>query len=262
MIGQRLLSPIPGSPTAFDRVKSWVRNEWQEHKPTIPPMPRFTFNQTATPTPNSNPQTWEEVVALADSFGAPVPANRYEEFGKPTPTPMPTPTPTPTPLPNRIAVPSASSEGERVLPQELTDMIMKAFDPIGEATNSARVLHHPSAYTHTAGEAPRPKNTGENTGFVTGKGWNDYNYNKDGSVKFITNPFTKEQEKSEDRGLFRINNATFYDLQRRKGKLLTDNGITSYEDMYDPDKNIIVAKMIQKEGGWKRWYAAPKELRE
>lgn len=34
-------------------------------------------------------QTWDDVVQMAEKYDAPIPMNRYEEFGMPTPTPTP-----------------------------------------------------------------------------------------------------------------------------------------------------------------------------
>lgn len=148
------------------------------------------------------------------------------------------------------------------MPEEISQMLMEELDKEGLATESARVLHHPMAKTHINGEKPRGPNMGENPGFVTGKGWNDYNYNEDGTVKMITNPFSGEVEKSEDRGLFRINNATFYDYMKRMPDRLKKEGIASYEDMYDPILNTRMAKIIYEFQGWRAWFAAPKELRQ
>jgi len=47
---------------------------------------------------------------------------------------------------------------------------------------------------------------------------------------------------------------------KRKKKEMENLEITSYDDMYNVDKNIAVAKIIYKEGGWKRWYGAAPEL--
>lgn len=72
------------------------------------------------------------------------------------------------------------------------------------------------------------------------------NINKDGSV---------------DRGLFQINSNTFADFMRRKPKKLYEAGIRSFEDMYDPEKNIKMAKIIWEEQGYNAWYGAPSYLR-
>lgn len=67
---------------------------------------------------------------------------------------------------------------------------------------------------------------------------------------------------SLDRGLMQINSNTFKDFMRRKGKLLQSKGITSYEDMYDREKNLIMARIIWDEQGWKAWFGAPEDLRK
>lgn len=85
---------------------------------------------------------------------------------------------------------------------------------------------------------------GENTGFKTGTEVDIGN--NDGSI---------------DRGLFRINSNTFADFMRRKGKLLAQYGIKTWDDMLNPQKNAFMAKIIKDEQGWKAWYAAPEDLR-
>lgn len=72
----------------------------------------------------------------------------------------------------------------------------------------------------------------------------------------------KNKNGSIDRGLMQINSNTFDDFMRRKGNLLKSKGITSYDDMYDPQKNLTMAKIIWDEQGWKAWFGAPKDLRE
>lgn len=71
----------------------------------------------------------------------------------------------------------------------------------------------------------------------------------------------KNNDGSEDRGLFQINSNTFNDFWNRKQNLLRQNGINNYNDMYDPVKNARMAKIIKDEQGWKAWYGAPEELR-
>lgn len=104
-----------------------------------------------------------------------------------------------------------------------------------EWTNATRVLR----YTDSKGETH-----GENTGFQVGPEVDIAN--NDGSI---------------DRGLYRINSYTFKDFMRRKKGTLEKNGIYSYEDMYDPAKNIRMAKIIYDEQGWGAWYASPPDLR-
>ena len=39
-------------------------------------------------------------------------------------------------------------------------------------------------------------------------------------------------------------------------------GITNYDDMFDVELNIKMAKLIQEEQGWKAWHAAPDDLKD
>lgn len=71
----------------------------------------------------------------------------------------------------------------------------------------------------------------------------------------------RNNDGSIDRGLFQINSNTFADFQRRKGDLMAQAGIRSYEDMFDPAKNAKMAKIIKDEQGWAAWYGAPDDLR-
>lgn len=71
----------------------------------------------------------------------------------------------------------------------------------------------------------------------------------------------RNNDGSEDRGLFQINSNTFNDFWRRKQRVLQAAGINSYNDMYDPTKNAMMAKIIKDEQGWKAWYGAPDDLR-
>ena len=115
---------------------------------------------------------------------------------------------------------------------------MKVINNIfGERANEAkRVL----SYKDEKGEIH-----GENTSFQTGPEVDIPN--ADGSI---------------DRGLFRINSYTFADFMNRKKELLNRNGIYLYEDMYDPEKNTKMAKIIFDEQGWDAWYASPPDLKE
>lgn len=71
----------------------------------------------------------------------------------------------------------------------------------------------------------------------------------------------RNRDGSLDRGIFQINSNTFADFQRRKANVMQQYGINSYDDMYDPVKNTIMAKIIWDEQGWNAWYGAPQDLR-
>ena len=80
---------------------------------------------------------------------------------------------------------------------------------------------------------------------------------------FVTGPegdWTGPETGITDRGLFRIASSTFEDFMQRKSQLLKKYGITKFEDMWDVEKNIRMAKIIFDEQGWDAWEAAPLEL--
>lgn len=134
---------------------------------------------------------------------------------------VPTATKTPTPLPTRTPTPTPS----RIVntknvqigkpPSELSNLIRDTF---GDESDIAEVV----AFT-------------ENGGFRH----DAINKNKNGSI---------------DLGIFQINSDTFDDFMRRHGDRMRAKGISSYEDMKDPLKNILMAKLIRDEQGWGAWY--------
>jgi hypothetical protein len=67
---------------------------------------------------------------------------------------------------------------------------------------------------------------------------------------------------SYDTGLFQINSNTFADFMRRHQNSMRGQGIGSYDDMYDPELNMKMAKLIQGEQGYGAWYGAPPHLRK
>ena len=75
------------------------------------------------------------------------------------------------------------------------------------------------------------------------------------------NAENRNRNGSIDRGLFQINSNTFTDFMRRKGGELRKFGIETFEDMFDPEKNSIMAGFIKAEQGWRAWYGAPADLR-
>lgn len=179
-----------------------------------------------------------------------------------------------TPVPKTQAVESYSQspfrpniqvqtdQGTQRVPDSIASAIFQAFEPTKQATTAASVLSHPYK-EQTTGYYGR----GENQGFVTGRGWNDYNHvnpnDPNSPIVYITNPFTGKQEPSEDRGLFRINNSTFYDLLQYHPQEMAQIGLKNHSDynkLYDPDVNARVASLIQQLYGWNRWAAAPMGL--
>ena len=72
---------------------------------------------------------------------------------------------------------------------------------------------------------------------------------------------TANNDGSMDRGLFQINSNTFTDFQNRHGDKMAALGINTYEDMFDPTKNMLMAQLIKQEQGWAAWYGSPPDLR-
>lgn len=160
----------------------------------------------------------------------------------PSATQTPTPTPTPSPYQQYIAIGMPNA-----VPPNIAQPIMNSFDDIHQATNAARVLSHPMSNSFIPGDpqSNNHMNMGENGSFKTN---NIDIRNSDGSI---------------DRGLFRINSNTFNGLISRPDTkaALQAKGITSWDDMNDPQKNADAARLIYNQGGWERWFAAPKDLR-
>lgn len=170
------------------------------------------------------------------------------EIKNPNAVPMPTSTPTPTPqLSEQYQIGNIPVESGYSQPsKELQDMIMRQFDPYNEATSAARVLTHPMASTNLPNEKSRGVNTGPNVGE---------------NPLFQTKLDTPNSDGSIDRGLYRINSNTFADFMRRNPDLLLQNGISSWNDMLDPIKNMTMARIIMQGQGYKAFYAAPRDLR-
>lgn len=194
------------------------------------------------------------------------------DVGKPLTTPTPKILATPTPkvlaastgLPSNYQhnIPYSPETGVmRNVPANIAQPLMEVFDPIGAATESASVLSHPNQKVMLDSEMEQlVKNrgtiynqgwsAGENRGFKTGKEIDIPN--KDGSI---------------DRGLFRINSNTFNSwVQNPKSRqTLIENGITKWDDMLDPKKNMIFAKLLMQstptknpsDRSWRKWWGAP-----
>ena len=72
----------------------------------------------------------------------------------------------------------------------------------------------------------------------------------------------RNDDGSTDRGLFQINSNTFIDFMRRKPGTLKRAGIVDFDDMFDVEKNIAMAKIIFREQGFDAWFGAPEDLRK
>ena len=186
----------------------------------------------------------------------------------PAPTAMPTPSPTPTAMPTMTPKEPSGLLGKltptptptlipwqtRELPYEERPYHQDIVDIWGDKTNIAHdILRYIEEETGDVKGENVPydsqKDTFNRTNPETGK------YDETMPIDIFTNPITGKEEQSIDRGLFRINNKTFYDYQTRYPEFFKENDINSWDDMLDVLKNIKLAKFIFDQQG-KAWYGA------
>ena len=109
-------------------------------------------------------------------------------------------------------------------PENVARLIDKYFPELPEATKAAIASDSESMYNPQA-----------------------QNINDDGTI---------------DRGLFQINNKTFQEYFSKFPKKMQEYGISSYDDMYDAEKNTAMAALIVNSlrtlkgdrVGWEGWY--------
>lgn len=171
-----------------------------------------------------------------------------------TATPTPTPTATPTPVDSGFRIPNVPNDVAQVIGQVMANQGVPM-----DATASAKILNH------SYGQQIKGWGIGENPDFKTildvpNRLDENGNWDDNAPIKQILNPETGQMENSVDRGLWRINNASFYDYKRRFPEVFKQYGINSYEDMNDPLKNTVVAKLIIQNQGGAGYYAAPIEM--
>ena len=193
-------------------------------------------------------------------------ATPAQQYARPTASPTASPTPTPTPRTEYSPTPAGEYQHQipyqmddnkrRMVKPDLSHLLLKVFDPIGAATESASVLAHPRERTMLPQEEAqynqgRPYiSGGENRSFKTGREVDIPN--NDGSI---------------DRGLFRINSNILegWMSNHKSRERLAEYGITDWDDMLDPEKNMVFARLLmeststQYEGdrSWRKWWAAP-----
>lgn len=255
-VPQNQVLPHPAGPSAFQSALNGVQNFFSQFAPsaqaqTVRPTP--TPNPTLTPTPTPQtfnmPNNWN---GSGPYGGGKLPQNAIFNMMPASPTPTTAPpqggsTPNPNVQPN-ITIPF-SQGGQKTLPPGLSQILMNAFNNIGQATNSAKILNHPKQITAIGNEQQQGINTvpnyGENAGF---KQSNIDTQNSDGSI---------------DRGLFRINSNTFNGIMAHPQlkQVAAQYGIRNWEDMNDPQKNAYMARLIYMQGGWGRWFAGQQNLR-
>lgn len=255
----KTISPLqePQQQSLFDKVMSFMA-------PTVSPIPGKQQSALGQAIESFAESKRKQIAQAIKNFNP----NSAFAVSSTTPTPIPTPTPqvvtpTPTPQPIRINIPASSGVGQTLVPQPATNAIFQAFDPYGEATNAAQVLHHPMQVSGTPQEIARGingwGNIGENPSF------NSTAVNENSAGQGI------------DTGLFQINSNTFNGMMSNPfwKNALAQRGITSYEQMNDPFKNALTAMLILMRGNfnadqgtmnpnpnYQQWYAAPQALRQ
>lgn len=180
----------------------------------------------------------------------------------PSPIP-PAPTASPAPYVPKITVPT--DKGDYAIPPKYSQMLLNSFDDIKEATNSARMLLHPMEMTLSDDEQARIRASGQ-----------EVYPNRGENPELLDVIDVPNNDGSIDRGLTRINSATFAEMLGNDywGRRMGKKGIGNWEDMNDPQKNIDMARLRLEYGNWDSenqrikknpnympWYAAPKDLR-
>jgi len=178
---------------------------------------------------------------------------------------QPTITPTPTPVapyhPN-ITIPNSQTGQPYKIPENIAQILLNSFNKSGEATNAAQILHHPRSQTYSPAEVQR-------------YGKENWNYGENASFK-TSNIDVKNDNGSIDRGFMRINDRTFAGMQSSPfwRQAMEKRGITSWEDMNDPQKNSDMGLLILMNSNWdsenqtmkdtpewRRWFAGALSLR-
>lgn len=163
---------------------------------------------------------------------------------------------------HNIQIPASQGTGMTKVPENIAQLLMENFDDIGEATNAARVLHHPREQTYSPAEIERYGKEswthGENASFRTGQ------------------LDSLQANGTTDRGLMRTNSGTFDGMQANPfwNQAMEKRGITSFDDLIDTANNVEMARLILDRGNWDnengrtkdnpdwtQWFAAPLDLR-
>lgn len=161
-------------------------------------------------------------------------------------------------MPN-ISIPSSQGKSTTTLPPHIAQALLNAFDKDKEATNAARVLHHPKDQTYSKREIQK-------------YGRESWNYGENASFREVAD--SRQSDGSIDRGLMRINSNTFNGLMKRHPDWMEKIGVSDWDQMNDPVKNAQVAQLVlldsnyagdgrmAKDPSYHRWFAAPRSLRK
>ena len=185
----------------------------------------------------------------------------------------------PTPVPEQEA-PGGQEWVDPSIPEEISGVIDEVFGDL--AIRAKQILRWKDEEGKYGGENQAFDPTLDipnRTKYDPKSGEQVWNNDPDAPIDQIVNPFTKEQEDSLDRGLFRINNKTFYTYLggKEERKLLYEVGIIDephlnwkgltpekveeyWGRMLDTEMNIKMAKIIYDKQGAKAWVARPKHM--
>jgi len=189
-----------------------------------------------------------------------------------TPTTMATPTPMP--VKNNYPSISATPSTERPFNKEISSIWGDASDVAHNIL--ARVVNGQTKGENTEYKAGVEVDVPNKTKWDPVKKKTVWNNDPNAPVDQKPDPFTGKNIDSIDRGLFRINNASFltylsgkeerqkmYDTGIIDNPHLNWDGLTSdvrqkyWDYMLDPIKNTKMAKIIYDKQGEKAWYASP-----
>lgn len=227
-----LVSPVPESHTLNDPQKLWYvgHNQAMEEQARLPSAPSVFPKKIEYPSWITNAPTL-----------ASIPQQRNQPI---------------------INIPDSQTQGMHQVPFGIAQTLLNAFNDINEATNAARVLHHPKSQTFTPDE-------------VAKMGRESWNYGENASYK--TQADAPNKDGSIDRGLMRINSNTFNGMLQDPfwRKVMAKYGITHWDDMLDQEKNARMGRLILTRTNWNNvlnsinpnpsygaWYAAPLDLRQ
>ena len=158
--------------------------------------------------------------------------------------------------PKKVILPSKTKPTPTPYDEEIKDAFKKdwanATQILSHTDKEGKVQGENTAFKHEDMDIPNRIRFDEKS-----KKWV---WDSDAPIVQIKNPFTGKLENSVDRGIFRINNRTFYDFLKRKPELLKKYGITKWDDMLVLKKNIRMAQIIHSEQGWCAWFSAPEWL--
>ena len=270
----RVLSPKAGysaeARTFGEKVKDLFKSSAANFKDEY-----ITPGRLKLKSPLASGSLFKEYQPTGAVLGSNEPAIKEKEV-KISPTATPTTMSTPTPMPVKTNYPSiaATPSTERPFNKEISSIW-------GDASNIAhnilaRVVNGQTKGENTEYKAGVEVDVPNKTKWDPVKKKTVWNNDPNAPVDQKPDPFTGKNIDSIDRGLFRINNASFFTyLSGKEERMkmyeagiidkphLNWDGLTPdvrqryWDYMLDPIKNTKMAKIIYDKQGEKAWYASP-----